>query len=608
MTAFRYIPLLIIWLWLTIIAMALFISQAGPFHFLVPTDLILLVEESKLFLVFMVLPLTYSRQRWPENAEDELAFRLAIRNSLLAILVLFLPLTLLTLYFSRVESGLLLQANLLLFGPPLLFVAVRNSGHHIYYFILMLVCGALPVLYYLLLELAGKSIGWLIMINPFWLLWQMDSPEVFRPAWLIQLLVLILVALLMRYKVTRDKRQVTGVAILVSCFLSLAAGVSGLSAETANSQGISIEEVRIGWDGYYRTGYWCPAYLVITSRSDFSGEVSLRIDRITYSTPVWIAADSLQYVAFNVLINSSRPDVEIVVSDKPGKPVLNTRPDILSLKAVMPDEFLIGVEKNIFEHFSAEFTSQSDAFKKSRLFPFVMSELPRGILFTYESVDLLVFSSPILDRALQQTLDTWQKTERGNTLFFRSGQTGISVDKLVGVKSYSANPCINPDIYRKFDHSPWHKQLKEVFYPAISIYTLISVMLILLWVVRKRLGLSVFGGVSIFLIVAAIGMIYISLPRNTTQGELIDYQSEQFLMISNQFGDKAQATVISGGKPLYRDAERLTQTNIYFRFGVPPYRHTLIEVGGSRPVVFYTKTFGYRHLYPDDLQLLTIKR
>ncbi|MBI4711706.1 MAG: hypothetical protein HY762_00105, partial [Planctomycetes bacterium] len=113
----------------------------------------------------------------------------------------------LTLYFSRVDWAILLQANLLLFGPPLLLVTVRNSRHRIYYFILMLVCGALPVFYYLLLELAGKSIGWLVMINPFWLFWQMDRPEVFRPAWLIQILVwvvVILIGFLIYYKGTRS--------------------------------------------------------------------------------------------------------------------------------------------------------------------------------------------------------------------------------------------------------------------------------------------------------------------------------------------------------------------------------------------------------------------
>jgi hypothetical protein len=63
------------------------------------------------------------------------------------------------------------------------------------------------VLYYLVLEFTGASWEFLIMINPFWLFWQINNIEAFNPAWLVQCLIwaaLIIAAFLINRKPLKE--------------------------------------------------------------------------------------------------------------------------------------------------------------------------------------------------------------------------------------------------------------------------------------------------------------------------------------------------------------------------------------------------------------------
>jgi len=201
----RYIFAILIWLWLTLALLALLVSRTPPFQFLDSSALVLFVESSKLFFIIIILSLIINdfchentkTPRIPCSERTEsvsalvpwwLSF-LDCLKSFIIFLLLSLPLTIITSYLGQTDWGILLRANLLLLLIAGFISLLSFRYTLIYYLAVFLLFGVGPILYYLILELAGASWNALIMINPFRLFWNMNNPEVFNQAWLVQCLI-----------------------------------------------------------------------------------------------------------------------------------------------------------------------------------------------------------------------------------------------------------------------------------------------------------------------------------------------------------------------------------------------------------------------------------
>ena len=188
----RYLFVILIWLWLTLALLALFISRIQPFHFLDSNALVLFIESSKLFFIIILFPLIINGEcRINPTATNNSSG--AIYRTFIIFLILSLPLTIMASHLGNADLGILLRANLLLLLMAvfltLLFIKLPEKYSTIYYLAIFIIYGIGPILYYLVLELAGASWRFLVLLNPFWLFWQANNPEVFYSDWLVQCLV-----------------------------------------------------------------------------------------------------------------------------------------------------------------------------------------------------------------------------------------------------------------------------------------------------------------------------------------------------------------------------------------------------------------------------------
>jgi len=227
----RQLFIILIWLWLTLALLALFISRIQPFQFIDSNALVLFIESSKLFFIVIIFPFTLSiteargvipvplvipatpngifiNKSSVGKAGIQTHYLLDCLKPFIIFILLSLPLTIMASYLGNTDWGILLRANLLLLLIAVFISLLSFRRSLIYYLTVFLLFGVGPILYYLVLELSGASWGFLVLINPFWLFWQMNNPGVFsaiggsasggNPAWLVQCLIwtgLIIIAL-----------------------------------------------------------------------------------------------------------------------------------------------------------------------------------------------------------------------------------------------------------------------------------------------------------------------------------------------------------------------------------------------------------------------------
>ncbi|MFH1227948.1 MAG: hypothetical protein V1701_08605 [Planctomycetota bacterium] len=177
------------WLFLVIIVLVLFITQTKPFHTLLPTEMIILVEGFKLFFISIILPL------FIKPADEKVAvFYKSLFGNIMIFILLFLPLTLMAQYFSLADAPSVIRFNilLLLIGGIAGLCAYRDILRW-YYFLWTLITAAFPIFHYFILELAGKDARFLLRINPFWLIGRISEPVIFVPDMFLQLLLMFIV-------------------------------------------------------------------------------------------------------------------------------------------------------------------------------------------------------------------------------------------------------------------------------------------------------------------------------------------------------------------------------------------------------------------------------
>jgi hypothetical protein len=182
----------IAWLFLTLLVLVLFITQAKPFYTLLPTQMIILVEAFKLFFISVLMPLFIK----PLD-EKLLTFYKTLYGNIIVFIILFLPLTLMAQYFSLADAWAIIRFNilLLLIGGIAGLCAYRDFLRW-YYFIWALITAVFPILRYFILEFADKDASFLLSINPFWLVGQFAWEKIFIPNWLLQLLMMFIILII----------------------------------------------------------------------------------------------------------------------------------------------------------------------------------------------------------------------------------------------------------------------------------------------------------------------------------------------------------------------------------------------------------------------------
>lgn len=124
------------------------------------------------------------------------------------MIILSLPLTIMASYLGNTSMGILLRANLLLLLMAifltLLFLKLPEKYGVIYYLVLFIFYGVCPILYYLILEFTEISWNFLVLLNPFWLCWQMNP----APAWLLHCLIwgVLIIVVITIYRIAWIKR------------------------------------------------------------------------------------------------------------------------------------------------------------------------------------------------------------------------------------------------------------------------------------------------------------------------------------------------------------------------------------------------------------------
>ena len=277
--------------------------------------------------------------------------------------------------------------------------------------------------------------------------------------------------------------------ILITLIASLSISYGGDSPDNIGAgekNSLILEDLKIGFNGYYRPGYWCPLKARFkTYQASFKGNVVFQIDNSTYTFPLEIPPDSVREVSGSVLIHSTAPQVSLAFPGGNNQPLVLNAAD--SLNEVPSDEFLIGIEYKLFYNFLKEFGRFSDATKHSRFFSFQTDDLPRNHL-SYETVDLLVVSEETFKIPnLKETLTRWRDSEQGNILVYTGGD--IALEKLEQLKpTHLINPCINPEAIQLFElpthnqHSPLQaERVNQTILSALLICFLSSLIILTFW-------------------------------------------------------------------------------------------------------------------------------
>ncbi|MBI5779566.1 MAG: hypothetical protein HZA49_08945 [Planctomycetes bacterium] len=192
----RYLFMPVLWFWLALALMILVIRQVPPFSAITADKLIVVVEQAKLFFLSILLPLVLTKDACPvRNSPNGTVISNGVGH-LAAFILLSLPLTILASYFSCAGFSVLLRSHLvlILIATALVLMCMKFPGRlTVYYLVFIILFGVLPILHYLVLEFAGKSLWVLTAINPFYLFWQIKTPNIFYAPWFYNCLLWLMV-------------------------------------------------------------------------------------------------------------------------------------------------------------------------------------------------------------------------------------------------------------------------------------------------------------------------------------------------------------------------------------------------------------------------------
>jgi len=168
------------------------------------------VEIENTYRCLMAAELFFVAFLWPLWGRSG-AVSVPVLGLLLAVSV---PLVVISAYVADVTGAVLVRTHLLLIAVSAAAVAAtrligRTRPEHIqyYYAIAAVLCGGLPLLQFLLLDLTGKGAPWLSFFSPFWAmeLAQRDTADAARTYWAPTVLVFAGLAALMGALAKRRK-------------------------------------------------------------------------------------------------------------------------------------------------------------------------------------------------------------------------------------------------------------------------------------------------------------------------------------------------------------------------------------------------------------------
>ncbi|MFH1227949.1 MAG: hypothetical protein V1701_08610 [Planctomycetota bacterium] len=319
-----------------------------------------------------------------------------------------------------------------------------------------------------------------------------------------------------------------------------------------------IESVKIGWDGNYRIGYWCPVNVNLKTDKQYDGELVFKVDNVTYIHPVTIPVSSTRVIDFDIVINSDYPEIDIKLF---GQDKGFTSPQ---LNSITPDELLVGVrvDYGMLDAFPGDMN------KKTYLFSFNNVNMPER-LEAYESFNsILLPSLNSSSTGIIRKLYSFVQHSDGEDY------KGVVLNAVLN-KSHLVQPCIKPEIYKEFDSlsSPWNTGLKEMLLNFITIYALIAVLitLIFIWVRIKGVHNMIFIVsllACIILIIVFLNGVYLrnsNIQTLMTVGERV-VGNYEYIMVHNQKGDTVKFSS-PYYKPIYKEQADKTPLKIRFVSG-----------------------------------------
>ncbi len=320
-----------------------------------------------------------------------------------------------------------------------------------------------------------------------------------------------------------------------------------------------IESVKIGWDGNYRIGYWCPVRVNLKTDKRYDGELIFKVDNVTYIHPVTIPISSTKTIAFDIVINSEYPEIDIKLSDQDKGFIFQQQ-----LKNIPIDELLVGVEESAYQQKQEDIKMMIQNHKELHLFSFDFRDLPVAS-YSYESINSVIFHTPFnIDG--HNLIGSPVILGCENHIYFHNEFVAYDVLVQNGKQNFVPK-VIKQNVYNEFNTSPWHKTIKDRLLNYIYIYALMSIIIALLfiWVKLKQksyiifiLGLMLCVGISVFLFyiqyLPSGGMMELNVI-----GTKATWQNE-FIMIYNQFSPKGSAVKFS--LPYYRPIYRETADKI----------------------------------------------
>lgn len=347
--------------------------------------------------------------------------------------------------------------------------------------------------------------------------------------------------------------------LLTACLLSFVSPVLGAE----------IESVKIGWDGNYRIGYWCPVKVNLKTDKQYDGELVFKVDNVTYIHPVTIPVSSTRVIDFDIVINSLYPEIGIRLS---GRDKLFTA--YQPPKAIPAEKTSIGVEQSVWEEKGQSFIEWSQTQYGLFFFPFKMSELPETPL-SYEAVDQLIFSTSIKKQPVWAKLHQF---EGNGYVYIQFVEDELTYDLLTQTsRDYIPMESIFPSAYQGFDVLPWTADIRKILLGFLPIYALIAVMVTLLfiWIKMKNISYIIFIAGLIACVIIAVVLLYsVYLPSDgvsklniTGDGSINKYDTKhKLIMVYNQFNPKGLAVKFSSPyyKPIYK--EKADKTLLTIRF------------------------------------------
>ena len=176
------LPIFLLWIGLAGMFLFLWASGQPPFHFLSPRQLILYTEEMKLFFLLIIMPFLIKpcpKTNDSYQKPDPLSFYGWNFLQIIVFLLLFLPLSIFCAEIAGIGYSRLALVHLLygVIAGVLLMMRYYETTSRLnlsrFYYVIIFGLGLIgSLIYYLQLELCSQSIGFILYLNPFWLIWR----------------------------------------------------------------------------------------------------------------------------------------------------------------------------------------------------------------------------------------------------------------------------------------------------------------------------------------------------------------------------------------------------------------------------------------------------